>query len=137
MRDGAVLRGRGDAGDRRQHFFGDVADDVLYFAPAFGCKQAGEALVLQIAAEQGRDARSGDAEGIAGIAVVGQHEDVAEQFAHRAGLDIAAVGRARIAALAIPISEEFPARRMLHTRYSPRARLGGTYLSRFRARTFP
>ena len=62
--------------------------------------------MLQIAAEQGADPGSGDAKRVAGIVVVGQHEDVAEQLAHRAGLDLTALGRARRATFRIPIGEK-------------------------------
>jgi len=57
---------------------------------------------------------AGDAERVAGVVVVGQHEDVAEQFADRAGFDFAAVRRARVAALRVPIGEETAARWMFH-----------------------
>src|SRR2546430_4053743 len=137
MRERTVFRGRADAGNCCQHLFGDAADDILDFAAAVRRKQTGKTLVLEVAAEQRANARSGDAEGIAGIAIVSQHEDVAEQLAHGAGLDIAALGSARIAALVVPIRKEFPVRRMFHTLISPRAPLGRTDLSRFRARTFP
>ena len=80
-----------------------------------GANSAEKLGVLQVAAEQGADPRSGDAKRIAGLVVVGQHEDVAEQFAHRAGFDLAAVRRPRIAALRVPIGEELAARWMFHT----------------------
>ena len=133
----AVLRGRGDAGDRGQHFFGDDRDDVLDLAAAVGCEQRRKAAILQVAAEQGANPRPGDAKRVAGGCIVGQHEDVAEQSAHRARLDLAAVRRPRVAALVIPIGEELAARRMFHARPCPGARLGGTVLSRFCARAFP
>ena len=81
----------------------DGGDDFLDLAPGFRRKQRGKTVVLHVVAEQGadaacqrreRDSRPGS--------VVGQHEDVAEQFAHRAGLDLAAVGRACFAALVCP-----------------------------------
>ena len=59
MRGPAVVRGRGDAGDRSQHFFGDVSDDVLDLAAALICKQGGEAGVLDVTAEQGGDLGAG------------------------------------------------------------------------------
>ncbi len=51
----AVFRGRGDAGDRAEQFFGDDGDDFLDFVAAVRRKQRGKALVLQVAAEQGAD----------------------------------------------------------------------------------
>jgi hypothetical protein len=106
MRGRAVFGGRGNAGNRRQHFLGDVAYDLLDLAAAVRCKQGREAGVLEVAAEQGRNPRAGNAKRVAGVVVVGQHEDVAEQVAHRIGLDLAAVWRPRVAALGIPIGEE-------------------------------
>jgi hypothetical protein len=73
-----------------------------------------EKLVSFRCAEQGADPRSGDAKRVGSQVVVGQHEDVAEQFAYRAGLDLAAVRRPRIAALRIPIGEELAARWVFH-----------------------
>src|SRR5437868_8740293 len=137
MRERAVFRDRADAGNCCQHLFGDAADDILDLAAAVRRKQTRKTLVLEVAAEQRANARSGDAEGIAGVASVRQHEDAPEQLAHGAWVDIAALGGARIAALVVPIRKEFPVRRMFHTLNSPRARSGGTDLSRFRARTFP
>ena len=84
------------------------------------CKQRRKASILQIAAEQGADPGAGDAKRIAGGGVIGQHEDIAEQFAHRAGLDLAAVRRARVAALFVPICEKLAVRRMFHTSTLPR-----------------
>src|SRR6185437_12850002 len=95
-----------------------------------GGKQGRKALVLHVATEQCADAGAGDTKGIARFA--GEHEDVAEQFAHRIGIDVAAVRRTAIAASAVPIGEEFPAGRMFHTN-SPRCPPCGTVLSRFRA----
>jgi hypothetical protein len=114
MRRFAVFRGRGDAGDRGQHFFGDVRHDVLDLAAALWCEQRREAGVLDVAAEQGGDAGAGDAEGKAGLIVIGQHEDVAEQLAHRGGLDLAAVGGARMAAFCVPIGKKPTVRWMFH-----------------------
>jgi hypothetical protein len=65
-------------GNSSKRFFGDIADDILDFASALGRKKAGETLVLQVAAEQGRDARSGDTERVTGVAIIGQHKNVAE-----------------------------------------------------------
>ena len=61
---------------------------------ALGCEQLGKALILQIAAEQGAEPRAGDTKRIAAGLIAGQHEDVAEQLAHRIGIDVAAVRRA-------------------------------------------
>ena len=137
MRGAAVLRCRGDAGDGRQHFLGDIADDVLDLAAALGRKQCGEAEVFQIAAEQGADAGAGDAKRIARLIVVRQHEDIAEQLANRARLDLAAVRCPRVPAFCVPIGEKFPARWMFHSGASPCSWLDGTHLSRFCARAFP
>ena len=53
--------------------------------------------------------------------IVGQHEDIAEQLAHRVGIDVATVRRPRMAAFAVPICEEFPVRWMFHSKpYAPR-----------------
>ena len=106
---GAILRSRGDAGDGGQHFFRYHGDDVPDIAACFRRKQRGKAPVFQIAAEQGADPGAGDAEGMAGRTVIRQHEDIAEQFAHRSGLDLAAVRRTRGAALLVPIREELAA----------------------------
>ena len=102
-----------------------------------GANSAGEAGVLEVAAEQGADPRAGDAKRVAGVVVVGQHEDVAEQFAHRTGFDLAAVRRARIAAFRVPIGEKLATRWVFHARSSSPAGLGGTHLSRFCARAVP
>jgi hypothetical protein len=67
--------------------------------------------------------------------VVGQDKNIAEQFAHRAGLDLAAVRRPGDAALVVPIGEEFAVRRMLHRLVCPGGGLGGdncVLLSRIR-----
>src|SRR6202012_3748562 len=63
---------------------------------------------------------AGDAEGVDGRIVVGENEDVAEQLAQRARIDVAPLGRARLAPLALPIGEEFTADRMLHSLARPR-----------------
>ena len=114
MRGRAVFRGRGDAGNRGQHFFGDVTHDVLDLAAALWGEQRREAAVLEVAAEQGADPGSGDAKGVAGFAFVSQHEDVAEQFAYRTWFDLATVRRARIAAFCVPIGEKLAARWVFH-----------------------
>ncbi len=46
---------------------------------------------------------------MAGGCIVGQHEDIAEQLAHRAWLDLAAVRRTGVGALVVPICEELAA----------------------------
>src|SRR4051812_5599461 len=137
MRGPAVFQGCGEAGDRSQHFFGDVSDDVLELASALFRKQRREARILDVTAEQGGDAGAGDAERKAGLIVIGQHEDVAEQLAHRAGLDLAAVGCARMAAFCVPIGEKLTARWMFHSLASPRPRFAGTHLSRSCAGAYP
>jgi hypothetical protein len=76
---------------------------------ASGANSAEKASILQIAAGQGANARAGDPKWITGCCVIRQHEDVAEQFAHRARLDLAAVRRPGAAALFVPIGEEFTA----------------------------
>jgi len=62
-----------------------------------------------IAAEQGADPGSGDPKRMAGGRIVGQHENIAEQPAHRAWLDLAAVRRTGAGALVVPIREELAA----------------------------
>ena len=109
MRQRAILRCRGDAGDGGQHFFGHHGDDVVDFAAPLRRKQRGEALILQIAAEQGADPGSGDTKRMAGGGIAGQHEDIAEQLAHRAWLDLAAVRRTGAGALVVPICEKLAA----------------------------
>src|SRR6478609_851618 len=120
MRGRAVTSGRRDAGDGGKHFFGNVGDNVFDLAAAFGCEQRGEAGVFQVAAEQGGYARPGHAKRVTGVIVVGQYEDVAEQIAHGARLDLAAVRCACIAAFRVPICEELATRRMFHLRPAPR-----------------
>src|ERR1700682_5595598 len=109
MRARAILRRRGDAGDGGLHFFRYHGDDILDLAAAAWGEQRGKAPVLQIAAEQGADSGSGDAKRITGGGVIRQHEDIAEQFAHRAGLDLAALRRARAGARVLPIRESVAA----------------------------
>src|SRR6185437_5768938 len=135
MRKRPARRGGGEAGDRGQHLVGNRAHDLLDFGAAVRGEQGREALVLQVAAEHRADARAGDPEGV--VRLTGEDENVAEPLANGVRLDVAAFGGARVAALAVPIGEEFPAGRMFHDAYSPRVGVGGTLLSRFRARAFP
>ena len=86
--------------------FGHHRDDVLDLAAAVLDEQPRKAPILQVATEQGANPGAGDAEGVAGSSVVGQDEDIAEQLAHRAGLDRAAVGRALSRTFLIPIREK-------------------------------
>ena len=81
----------------------EAAPDLPAAVPA---KQFRKAFILQIAAKQGAKPRAGDAKWKAGGAVAGKYEDIGKQFAHRFGLDFAAVRRPRTGSLLVPICEE-------------------------------
>src|SRR6185312_11882440 len=119
MRKRATRTGRGEARDRRQHLVGDRADNLLDLGPARSCEERGETCILEVAAERRAEAGAGDAEGVAGACVAGEHENVAEQSAHSVRVDIAAFRRPRVASLAVPIVEKFPTGWMFHGSNSP------------------
>ena len=92
---------------------------TLGSTPAGAQSFCGPVPVVNFNSSNGADPGAGDAEAMAGTSFVGQHEDVTKQWAHRAGLEIASIGRARLATYTVPIREKLARRRMLHTRTRP------------------
>ena len=103
----ALGGGCGDAGNDSQQVFRHGRDDVLDVAPAIGFEQLREALTLEVAAEQGGEPRAGHTKRKTVGLIAGQHEDVAQQFSYRVGLNSAAVRCTGISPLFVPIREEF------------------------------
>ena len=103
-----------------------------------GVNSAAKLCVLHVAAGERAEAGAGDAEGVAAIVVVGQHKNVAEQFAHRGGFDIATVGRATHDRAGRPNRRKTPGSTDVScNRLASAACLCETLLSRFRASEFP
>src|SRR5690349_9385903 len=102
MRDRTVVASCANAGYGRRHLLGYHRDDLLDLATRLCREQRGEALILQVAAEQRANPGTGDPKRVTGGCIVRKHEHVTEQFTYSVWLDIAALRRRRSGALLVP-----------------------------------
>src|SRR5262245_13259315 len=108
---GALRMGaRHDADDFACHHGKHVAHQQAVLA----APEIDESLALELAAEGGADAGTGDPEGVTGALVEAEDESVGQHPANGARIDVGAVRRRPQSPLLVPVFEQLAYRRMFH-----------------------
>src|SRR5205085_5934300 len=103
-----------DARDYPNRFLRHDRNQLAYGGLVRLLEQSHEGFVLELAAEQGAHAGSGQAEPMFDADVSAKDERIAEHPSDRCRLDVDALRCCAVAALPIPVREQFAARGMFH-----------------------